>query len=283
MKALKIILSSLLVLLLVGLAAVYFFVRSLFQEPSAVEVASLNDSLKSKRILGVFAHPDDEQLVNSVFVRAKKSDPSSFTALVTATKGEAGHQVPVVARQKDLGFIRKAEALKNGYAMGIDEQEVWDYPDGGVPEVSLEELKAKVKQAMETYRPEILLTFWPESGATGHKDHRRMGLAASEVAKEFKSLIQNKGTYHGPRYIAYVITPRNAFRTLGGEIGKFVAENQPAPTHSLRSETESKLKGWEIHASQGDYVREAYGIPARVLYMIWDKEYYYITDLDSGK
>ncbi|TGN14676.1 PIG-L family deacetylase [Leptospira ilyithenensis] len=279
MKVLKIILSSLLVLISLVLATAYFFVRSLFQEPSAAEVTSLNESLKSKRILGVFAHPDDEQLVNSVFVRAKKSDPNAFTALVTATKGEAGHQVPVVARQKDLGFIRKAEALKNGYAMGIDEQEVWDYPDGGIPEVPIEELKEKIRQTIETYHPEILLTFWPESGATGHKDHRRMGLAASEVAKGFKS--QNKGTYFGPRYIAYVITPRDAFRTLGGEIGKFVAENQPAPTHSLRSETESKLKGWEIHASQGDYVREAYGIPARVLYMIWDKEYYYVVDLEK--
>ncbi|WP_411821512.1 PIG-L family deacetylase [Leptospira sp. 'Mane'] len=279
MKVLKIILSSLLILVILVLAAAYFFVRSLFQEPSALEVTSLNEALHSKRILGVFAHPDDEQLVNSVFVRAKKSDPNSFTSLVTATKGEAGHQVPVVARQKDLGIIRKAEALKNGYAMKIDEQEVWDYPDGGVPEVPISELKEKVRSAMEVYHPEILLTFWPESGATGHKDHRRMGLVASEVAKEYRS--KPKGNYPGPRYIAYVITPRDAFRTLGGENGKFVAENQPTPTHSLGSETASKLKGWEIHASQGDYVREAYGIPARVLYMIWDKEYYYVVDLEK--
>ncbi|TGN19606.1 PIG-L family deacetylase [Leptospira idonii] len=280
MKLLKRFLIVFSILLIGGLAVGFFWLRSLFQEQSASEVFSLNESLSSRRILGVFAHPDDEQLVNSVFVRAKKSDPNTFTALVTATKGEAGEQVPVVARQKELGIIRKAEALKNGFAMGIDEQEVWDYPDSGVPEVPIQELKEKVKASFEAYRPEILVTFWPESGATGHKDHRRMGLVATEVAKEWKFNSKNR-SYPGPRYIAYVITPRKAFLTLGGEIGKFVAENQPDPTHSLGSETDSKLKGWEIHASQGDYVREAYGIPARILYMIWDKEFYYVVDLEK--
>ncbi|MDF3818370.1 PIG-L family deacetylase [Leptospira sp. 96542] len=279
MKVFKIILKSLAVLIVITLTAVFLYVRSLFQEETAVEVGSLSETFGSKRILGVFAHPDDEQLVNTVFVNAKTKNESTFTALVTATKGEVGEQVPVVARQKDLGFIRKAEALKNGFAMGIDEQEVWDYPDSGVPDVSIQEIKTKVKQSMLAYKPDMLLTFWPASGATGHKDHMRMGLVATEVSKELKSApIEN---YSGPKYIVYVITPKKAFLTLGGEVGKFVAENQPNPTHALASDTRSKMKGWEIHASQGDYVRKAYGIPAWLLYLLWDKEYYYVVGMDE--
>ena len=57
------------------------------------------------------AHPDDEQLITGLLTRAKQRD-GAFTALVAATRGEAGRQSPVVARQRELGEIRKAELLK---------------------------------------------------------------------------------------------------------------------------------------------------------------------------
>ena len=125
-----IVVASVLVVLVAGL---YWAGRSLFHMPTAKGVDSVIGEVGGERVLGVFAHPDDEQTVNGLFWRAKQRD-GAYTAMITATAGEAGHQVPVVARQEDLGVVRTAEALKNSFNLGVDEHEVWDYPDGGVPE-----------------------------------------------------------------------------------------------------------------------------------------------------
>ena len=262
-------------LVLAGIAG-FVWVNRLFEAPEAARVASLSGELGAKRVMTVFAHPDDEQLVNGLITSAKAD--GAYVAQVTATRGEAGTQVPVVARQRDLGVVRHAEVLKNGFALGIDGQEVWDYPDGGVPDVPREELVARVAEAMGRYRPDLVVTFWPASGATGHKDHMRMGLAAEQAIARLRA---SEGEYRGPAHVAYALTPPRAMARLAGETGRFVVENQPAPTHAVPGNAASKLKGWEIHASQGDYVRKAYGVPARLLYLVWDKEFYAVRDANE--
>ncbi len=257
--------------LLVAALAAGLWLQRLFSEPTALHVPSLAAALGAKRVLGVFAHPDDEQLVTGLFVRAKRE--GAFTALVTVTRGDAGEQAPVVARQRDLGAVRMAELLKNGFALGIDEQEVWDYADGGVPAVPLEELVDRVEQAIVRYRPDLVVSFWPASGATGHDDHMRVGLAAETAAKHLVA------TGAGPRWLAYALTPRRALARFGGEPGRRVAENTPDATHRMPGETDAKLRGWQIHASQRDYLRAAYGVPARLLYWLWDEELYHVVEL----
>src|SRR5690606_37448045 len=98
--------------LAVVLGGAYWLGRSLFHEPTARGVASAVGELGGRRVWGGLAHPDDEQTVNGLFWRAQTID-GAYTAMITATKGEAGHQVPTVARQSDLGIVREAEALKN--------------------------------------------------------------------------------------------------------------------------------------------------------------------------
>jgi LmbE family N-acetylglucosaminyl deacetylase len=263
------------VILLAGL----LYARGYFEASSAQDVDSVVDAVAARRVLGVFAHPDDEQLVTGLFSAAAKQ--GVYTALVTSTQGEAGDQFPVVARQRDLGIVRKAEALKNGFALGINDQEVWDYPDGGVPDVATDEIVARVRAKILSVKPQLVVAFWPASGATGHKDHMRMGLVTETAVREIRAAAT--GEYPGPRWLAYVITPARALRTFGGEVGTFVADNQPDPTHAMPGNVSAKLRGWEIHASQADYVPAAYGFPAWLLYLLWDREYYYVVDLDSAE
>ena len=265
----------------VALVAGVLYMRSYFSAPSAKGVVSVVGELGAKRVLGVFAHPDDEQLVTGFFSYAKEKD-GAFTVLVTGTKGEAGHQVPTVARQQDLGIVRKAEALKNGFALGIDDQEVWDYADGGVPDAPLDEIVARVGAKIVAVQPELVVTFWPASGATGHKDHMRMGLAAETAVKEVRESLVGASGYKGPRWIVYVITPPNGLRAFGGETGKFVADNQPDATHAMPGNIPAKMRGWKIHASQENYVQAAYGFPDWLLYLLWDQEFYRVVDLDAA-
>ena len=122
-RTVALLVTAPLVLALVG--GVTWAGRHLFHEPTARGVESVVGELGGTRVLGVFAHPDDEQTVNGLFWRAKQDD-GAYTAMITATEGEAGHQTPVVARDEDLGDIRRAEALKNSFNLGVDRHVVWD-------------------------------------------------------------------------------------------------------------------------------------------------------------
>lgn len=269
-----IVVASVLVVLLAG---VYWAGRHLFHMPTAKGVDSVVGELGGTRVLGVFAHPDDEQTVNGLFWRAKQRD-GAYTAMITATRGEAGHQTPVVARQDDLGDIRKAEALKNSFNLGVDEHVVWDYPDGGVPDVDEEELVDRVASVMKRVRPDVVVAFWPESGATGHPDHMQMGhiteLAIAQLAEE-------GGSYRGPDHIVYTISPTTALSIFGGEAGAFVVDNQPDPEYGMSAEVSKKHEGWAIHASQADYLQDAYYLPAWLVYLLWDQEFYHVRDLTA--
>ncbi len=261
--------------LLVAVIGGYWAGRHLFHMPTARGVDSVVGELGGTRVLGVFAHPDDEQTVNGLFWRAKDRD-GAYTAMITMTAGEAGHQTPEVARQEDLGIVRTAEALKNSFHLGVDEHEVWDYPDGGVPEASEEELVARVAEVIQRVQPDVVVGFWPASGATGHKDHMQAGrvteLAIAQVAAE-------GGDYRGPSHLVYTISPTTALEMFGGEQGKLVVANQPDPEYAMSAEVGKKHDGWRIHASQADYLQSAYGLPAWLVYSLWDQEFYHVRDL----
>jgi LmbE family N-acetylglucosaminyl deacetylase len=261
--------------LLVAVIGVYWTGRSLFHMPTAKGVDSVIGELGGKRVLGVFAHPDDEQTVNGLFWRAKQQD-GAYTAMITATAGEAGHQVPVVARQQDLGIVRTAEALKNSFNLGVDEHEVWDYPDGGVPDADEQEIVDRLVAAMKRTRPDVVVGFWPASGATGHKDHMQMGHLTERAIAQ---LARDGGAYTGPGHLVYTISPTPALSMFGGEQGRLVVENQPDPEYAMSAETGKKLEGWRIHASQEDYLQSAYSLPAWLVYLLWDQEFYHVRDL----
>ncbi|GMV61055.1 MAG: hypothetical protein AMXMBFR74_02240 [Parvibaculum sp.] len=266
-----------LALAVLAVLAVWYRFHRLFEDKVARHVRSLAGELGAQRILAVFAHPDDEQLINGLLTSAKAG--GAWLGMVTATKGDAGRQSPVVCRQSELGVIRHAEVLKNGFALGIDEQEVWDYPDGGLPEQPLDELVARVVSAMTRYKPDLVVAFWPASGATGHKDHMRIGLAAEQAIAQLRAAAEG---YRGPRFVAYPLIPRNSLLTLGGKTGRFIAENQPLPTHSTPGNAASKVRGWKIHAAQANFVSRAYKMPTRLLYLIWDKEFYAVREMGKA-
>ena len=287
-------------IVVVTVTAAYAVGRHLFRMPSAQSVDSVIGEIGGERVLGVFSHPDDEQTVNGLFWRAKTHD-NAYTAMITMTAGEAGTQIPVVARQSDLAVVRTAEALKNSFYLGVDDHEVWDYPDGGVPGVDEAELVDRLVDAMRRTQPDVVVGFWPASGATGHADHMETGrvteLAIARLAAEASGADTGGadtsdsgggdeaagGTagngYAGPDYLVYTISPTKALEVFGGEVGTFVVENQPDPHYAMSAEVGKKKEGWRIHASQEDYLQGAYGIPDWLAYTVWDQEFYYVRDL----
>src|ERR1700709_332455 len=87
------------------------------------------------RILGVFAHPDDETLCAGGTL-AKYADAGAEVYVVSLTKGEAGQiRDAGAATRATLRGVREKEFHAAGNALGVTETRCLDYPDGGLPGV----------------------------------------------------------------------------------------------------------------------------------------------------
>src|SRR6185436_4937347 len=133
-----------------------------------------------------------------------------------------GHQYPRVARDEDLGVVRMAEALQNSWALGVKEHDVLAYPDSGLVQTPFPELVAAVHARMVKWKPELVTTFWPESGFSKHPDHMTMGKAALAAAEQLRS--HPVDGYAGPKYAAFLLAPTKAMRLLGGDRGRWVVD-----------------------------------------------------------
>lgn len=259
--------------LVIALASAWLWLDSLFEAPGTRTVPSVAGEVGAQSVLAVFAHPDDEQSVTGLLIRARTRD-GAVTRMITATRGEAGTPLPQVSRIEELGLIRHAEVLKNGWALGLEAQEVWDYPDGGLPDADYEIYVGRLMERMQAWQPDLIVTFWPESGLSWHPDHRTAGRAATEAVRRLRELDPDTA----PRAIAYILAPSRMMGRFGGERGQHVVANQPEPNLQMPGEGWAKVRGWQIHASQRDYLRHAYGIPAELLYALYDMEHYYVVE-----
>lgn len=271
----KIILGILAIVLIPVIGGLVWFDRQ-FEEPGAKHVQSIAAEFDAKSVLAVFAHPDDEQLITGLLIRASERD-GAVTRMITMTKGEAGTPLPQISRMKDLGAVREAETLKNSYLLGVSDHVVWNYPDGGLEEAGFEDYVARVKALMIDWRVDLVVTFWPESGFSNHPDHMAAGRAARRAVEELRA----EPSGHAPKAIAYILAPRPMMSRFGGETGQIVVLNQPEPTHSMPGEPWAKIRGWKIHQSQRDFVQHAYGMPPGLVHRLYDKEHYHIVAFDN--
>ncbi len=132
------------------------------------------------RVLGLFAHPDDEVFcVGGTIARCAVAGAS--TTIVALTRGEAGQiRDPTVATRRTLGAIRVEELVQAGAALGVDRTTCLDLGDGRLASQPLEEVAATVRAVVEDREPDVVVTFGPD-GASGHPDHIVSCLATLEA------------------------------------------------------------------------------------------------------
>jgi LmbE family N-acetylglucosaminyl deacetylase len=134
------------------------------------------------RLLGVFAHPDDDvyQLGGTLALHAG----DLRTSMVFATSGDAGPITnPAMATRETLGDVRENEQRAGLQALGVSrwtDAHFLRHPDYHLPEVPLDELVSEIAAIMRAVQPEVVVTFGPD-GLTSHHDHIRVGRACSEA------------------------------------------------------------------------------------------------------
>ncbi|GAB6171921.1 PIG-L family deacetylase [Paradesulfitobacterium aromaticivorans] len=122
-----------------------------------------------KRMLLVFAHPDDESFAMGGTI-AKAASEGIEVVLFTATRGEEG-KTAGLCRPEELGSVREQELRRAAEILGISRIEFLDYRDKDVATAPPMEILTKLVRILRQVRPQVVVTFGAD-GASGHRDHR---------------------------------------------------------------------------------------------------------------
>ena len=70
-------------------------------------------------------------------------------------------------------------------------------------------------------------------------------------------------------------------RTSGSSTTRLSVGLRPVflPEYAMSAEVAKKHEGWTIHASQANFLPEAYILPTWLVYSLWDQEFYHVRDL----
>jgi N-acetyl-1-D-myo-inositol-2-amino-2-deoxy-alpha-D-glucopyranoside deacetylase len=123
-----------------------------------------------RRLLLVFAHPDDESVFAAGLACATVSG-GGMAALCTATPGEQGKlgDPPVCPRER-LGSTRQAELMRACAELGIGPVRVLGYPDRGLASAPVDTIRRQLVELIRAVRPQVVVTFDP-NGSNLHPDH----------------------------------------------------------------------------------------------------------------
>ncbi len=126
--------------------------------------------MTNRRLLGIFAHPDDESRIVGGTL-AKYASEGVTISLVVATRGEVGScGEPPLCTPEELPQVREAELRDACAILGVHDLTILDYRDGTLADVDGDALTGQLVTAIRRVRPQVVLTFGPE-GRTLHPDH----------------------------------------------------------------------------------------------------------------
>lgn len=123
-----------------------------------------------KRLLCVFAHPDDECLGPGGTIAQCALDGGEVF-ITTFTAGEAGSiGISKTLSREELAARRRKEMAAACDALGVSGHRILGAPDGGVKGVDPAWAVREIVADMRRFRPQVVLTFH-RLGVSGHSDH----------------------------------------------------------------------------------------------------------------
>ena len=143
----------------------------------------------NKKLLAVFAHPDDEAFGPGGAL-AKYASEGVEIHLLCATRGEAGlwdeksqpkADRPLAEKSKEnvqLHEVREKELLNSAKILGIKKVEFLDFIDGTLCNANYHSLAAKISKKINSFQPQVIMTL-ERLGVSGHLDHIAVSLTTT--------------------------------------------------------------------------------------------------------
>src|SRR5258708_5538879 len=233
--------------------------------------------MSTKRLLGIFAHPDDEGTMSGALLQYSTSGVE--TGLVCATRGEVGEIAdPALATPENLGEVREGEMRGAADVLGVRNLWFLGYRDSGMAgtadnedprafaQASAAEVVGKLVGIIRQFRPQVMVTF-DESGAYGHPDHIAIYRYTTSAFYAAADAVQYPE--HGPAHMVsklyYSAFPRSFVREMSewsksqnyeGSFKDLDPEKLGIPDEqiSIRLDVErwqeTKARSWAMHRTQ---------------------------------
>ncbi|MEO1055773.1 MAG: PIG-L family deacetylase [Actinomycetota bacterium] len=129
-----------------------------------------NSHQMPRRLLGVWAHPDDEAYL-SAGLMGRVVDQGGRVTVVAATNGELGTGDTELAGSERFAQLRQRELRGCLGELGVTDVRFLDIADGGCENEPADRPVAQLVDVISEVRPDAIVTFGPD-GITGHPDHR---------------------------------------------------------------------------------------------------------------
>ena len=166
------------------------------------------------RLLGVFAHPDDEVFCAGGTM-ARAAAAGAEVMIVSASRGEQGQiRDPGAATRRTLGAVRERELYAAAAELGVQRVQVLGYPDGALPH-HRSSLRAAITDIMRRFDPDTVITFGADGGY-GHPDHVAM---CELTTQAFRALVRDHN--RGQRLYQAVFPPRRT--SMAEELAHWIA------------------------------------------------------------
>lgn len=252
------------------------------------------------RLLGVFAHPDDESLGFGGTL-AKYAAEGAETFLLTATRGESGRYGlgDVHPGPDALGVIREEELRAAARELGVREVEVLGYGDKVLDRADPAEAVSRIAAHMRRVRPHVVITFGPEGGY-GHPDHIAICqfttaavVAAASVADVVASDIDAPHRIAKLYYMAWGSEKwkayQAAFKTLVSRVDGIERQATPWPDWAITTRIDTAVhwdavwRAVQCHRTQiADYARLGQLDPDHHRGLWGSQEFYRAMSLVNG-
>ncbi|MBA2289514.1 MAG: PIG-L family deacetylase [Chloroflexia bacterium] len=238
---------------------------------------------RQHRLLGIFAHPDDESRIVGGTL-AKYTSEGVVVSLLFATRGEEGScGDPPLCTPEELPQVREAELRDACSILGIRDLTILAYRDGSLATVDRAELIGHLVAAIRRIRPQVVLTFGPE-GRTLHPDHiaiHEAATAAFELAADSNAYQEQGLPAHAAPKLYYTTIPESLVRatswkfpgipdedvTVSLEIRPWLEEKKRVTNESHRSQAHDQPFGnlpedarWAVLGTEHFYLAATHDI-----------------------
>jgi LmbE family N-acetylglucosaminyl deacetylase len=205
--------------------------RSNRMSDAAVDRTEHPASRDQMRLLGLYAHPDDETFCTGGTF-ARYAEQGAEVMVVTATRGEAGQiRDAGIATRRTIGQVRERELRLACTRLGVQEVRCLRHRDGALARADLEILVGELTQLIRDFRPTAVFTLGPDGGY-GHPDHVTISSAATEAwhrasdPTQFPEQLGEDRTTHTPDALYYAHFPRHPRRLLDRMVRWLVGQEE---------------------------------------------------------
>jgi mycothiol S-conjugate amidase len=276
----------------------------------AIESLWLDTAAAARRMLVVYAHPDDESFGNAGTI-LRYSSAGVAVHYACATRGECGTVAPeLLDGYADIAALRTAELTCAAQALRLAAVHYLGYRDSGMAGTQDNQHPAALVQAapdrvtgqvvalIRALRPQVVLTF-NAYGGYGHPDHIAIHHAtlaafhaAGDPARYPEQLASGLATWaprklyfstFGGSFIRVMVAlmsllgrdPRHFGKNGDVDLARAVAEITPITTTiDSRAHIEQKLRAWECHHSQLSGMDQIRRMPAPLRRWFVSKEHF---------